>query len=153
MSAPVPPKSLSPAEKENWNKFINFVATQKMAGNPVLDQRNKQVGMSLLQKFNYANPNSALDTNIVPRVQQELQNYRQGLIQQWKAGKIQSDAKSEDEIMPGISPVDGWPGTKTLSSKFPSAQVTVTTPTGTTTKDYGLNTDQYDKDRGLTSNK
>lgn len=153
MSTPVPPKPLTPAEKANWNKFVEFVSAQKMTNNPVLDQRNKQVGMSLLQKFNYANPSNSLDTNIIPRVQQDLQNYRSGLVNQWKAGKIQSDAKSENEIMPNISLVDGWPGTKTLSSKFPSAQVTVTTPTGTTVKDYGLNTDQFDKDRGLASNK
>lgn len=128
-----PKPKLTPKEKENWNKFIDFVSMQKMGNNPILNQRNKQVGMGLIQKFNYSNPDVALSPDIVPRVQQEIQDYRNNLIQQWKAGKLQPSTpiKDESEIMPDVSPVDGWPGTKTLSYKFPTATVTVN---GDTTK-------------------
>lgn len=142
-------KPLTAGEKTNWNRFIGFVEANNMKGNPILDQRNKQVGYSLLQKFNLANPKDALPLDIVPKVQQNLQDYRSDLINQWKAGKLQTDAKTEDEIMPGLSPVDSWPGSKTLSHRFPTAQVTVTTPTSTTVKNYGVNTDGFDRDRGV----
>lgn len=145
---PNPP--LTADTKSRWNKFIDFVANQKMAGNPTLDQRNKQVGMGLLQKFNFANPQQALPLNIVPQVQQEMQDYRNNLVQNWKAGKAQVDGvKSENDIMPSLSKVDGWPGTLTLAQKFPVAQATVTTPSGTATKNYGTDLAQYNSDRGI----
>lgn len=148
------PPGLTPAQKASWNKFIDFVAMQKMANNPILDQRNKQVGMSLLQKYNYTNPNDVLPTDIVPKVQQELQDYRTDLVNKWKSGKAVIDgAKKEEEVMPNLSVVDGWPGTKTLSSKFPNATMTTTTPKGTTIKDYGTDIEAYNKDRGLANNK
>jgi len=137
-NTPQIPPDLTAAQKANWNKFIDFVANQKMAGNPTLDQRNKQVGMGLLQKFNYANPQQALPLTIVPQVQQSLQSYRNELVNNWKAGKAHVDGvKTEDDIMPNLSQTDGWPGTKTLSSRFPVASMTTTTPTGTTTKNLG----------------
>ncbi len=149
------PNPLTPEEKNKWNKFISFVEANKMTNNPTLDQRNKSVGMGLLQKFNIANPKDALPLDIVPRVQSDLQDYRSNLVNQWKAGKIAPDTsiKSEADIMPQISPVDGWPGTKTLSSKFPTATVTVTTPVSKTVRDYGTDVSQYDKDHNLVVNK
>ena len=146
------PTPLTPDVKNRWNKFIDFVKVNNMTNNPILDQRNKQVGMSLLQKFNFANPKDALPTDIVPKVQAELQNYRTNLVNQWKAGKTApiDGVKTEDDIMGGISKIDGWPGTKTLSSKFPVASMTIVTPTGTTKKDYGTDLDSYNKDAGAT---
>lgn len=149
------PNPLTPEEKGKWNKFIDFVGANKMTGSPLLDQRNKSIGMGLLQKFNMSNPKDALPLDVVPRVQADLQDYRTNLVNQWKAGKISpnADVKTEADVMPGISPVDGWPGTKTLSSKFPTASVTITTPVSKTVKDYGTDTESYDKDHGLSSNK
>lgn len=139
--------------KNKWNKFLDFVEANKMKGSPLLDQRNKSVGMTLLQKFNMNNPKDALPLDIIPKVQQSLQDYRNNLVNQWKAGKMQADIKSPDEIMSGISPVDGWPGTKTLSSRFPTASVTIVTPDSTTKKNYGTDTQKFDTDRGLVVNK
>lgn len=136
-------KPLSDSEKQNWNKFIQFVSDQKMNNNPDLDRRDKSVGMGLIQAYNAANPKATLPTDIVPRVQTDLQNYRSNLVNQWKQGKLQADVKNESEIMPGISAVDSWPGTKTLSSRFPVAVATV----NGAVKDYGVNTQGYDKDR------
>lgn len=147
LNQPTPPAKLTPAQKANWNKFVDFVAAQRMNNMGVLDQRNKQVGMSLLQKFNMANPSAALPTTIVPQVQQEIQDYRTNLINQWKAGKVApiDGVKTEADIMPNASPVDGWPGSKTLTHRFPVAT--------TATKNYGTDVDSYDKDRGLASTK
>jgi len=142
----MPTTPLTPEQKARWNRFIDFVQEQKV--NPaVLDQRNKQVGLGLLQKFNMTFPKDALPLEIIPQVQTDLQNYRTNLISQWKSGKIApiEGVKTEADIMPNISPVDSWPGSKTLSSRFPIAK--------TDTKDYGTNVDQFDKDHGLVSTK
>lgn len=141
----VDPPVLSIEDKQRWNGFIHYLSVNKLNKNPDLDKRDVSLGMTLLNQYNKENPKSAVDPSIIPRVQNELQLYRANLVKQWKAGKIQSDVKSEAEIMPGISSVDGWPGTKTLSSAFPEAH--------TDAKDYGLNVDAFDKDRGLASNK
>lgn len=138
-------KKLTPAQKSSWNKFIGFVEANNMKGNPILDQRNKQVGLSLLQRFNLANPKDALPTDIVPRVQQELQDYRTNLVNQWKAGRVApiEGVKTEDDIMPNLSKVDSWPGSKTLSSRFPTA---VLTNLDGSKKDYGTDIESYTKD-------
>ncbi len=137
---------LTPLQRQQWNRFIDYVAAQKV--NPAtLDQRNKQVGLGLLQKYNMTNPKDALPLDIVPKVQQDLQDYRTNLISQWKTGKIApiEGVKTEADIMSGISPVDSWPGSKTLSSRFPVAK--------SDTKDYGTDVESFDKSQGLASNK
>lgn len=140
-----PKPKLTPAQRSQWNQFIDFVEMQKMAGNPALDQRNKNVGLMLLNKFNMANPKMQITPDIIPVVQQEIQDYRNAALQKIKAGQAAYDGKEED-FMPNLSVVDGWPGTKTLSTRFPGATLTVATPTGTTTKSYGQDTESYDRD-------
>lgn len=138
---------LSPAQKNDWNRFIDFVDKEGFKGNPTLDDKNKQLGNYLMQKFQSLNPKTTITYNDVPRVQQELQNYRTDVVNQWKANKsIVPDAKSEDEIMPGLSGVDGWFGSKTSSHKFPTATYSRTENGQTTTTNYGTDTQRYDAD-------
>ncbi len=138
------PPPLTPQQRAAWNQFIDYVAAQKMAGHPSLDQRNMQVGMDLLGKFNKAYPNQALPPEIVPQVQQEMNDYRTAMLERIKSGKAQFNGKPE-EFMPNLSATDGWPGTKTLSSKFPAWIESRTTPKGTTTVDSGPSYGDYDK--------
>ena len=138
---------MTPEMKQRWNHFIDFVQAQRI--NPaMLDQRNKQVGMGLLQKFNTANPQSALPLDVVQKAQQDMQDYRNDLVSKWKAGKVApiDGVKTESDIMGGISPVDGWPGSKTLSSKFPIA--TLNNSNGTKTS-FGTDLDAYDAKVGV----
>lgn len=139
-----PKPKLTPQERQRWNSFIDYVAAQKMAGHPSLDQRNQSVGMSLLSGFNKAYPQQALPADIVPTVQAELNDYRTAMLERIKSGKASFDGKPE-EFMPNLSATDGWPGTKTLSSKFPAWIDTKTTPTGTTTVNNGPSYGDYDK--------
>lgn len=153
-SKPQQPPKLTPKQKEAWNKFIDFVATQKMTGHPSLDQRNKNVGMGLLQTFNLKNPDSALPLEIVPIVQRELNDYRNEALAKWKSGKaVIEGVKTDEDFMPNLSAVDGWPGTKTLSSKFPGATLTVKTDKGTEVKQFGQDHESYNKAIGMAKNK
>lgn len=144
--AMIPPKGLSPDDKNRWNKFVEYVAKQGQANNPQLDQRNKQLGMSLLQRFNYANPQDALPMDIVKNVQQEIHNYRTDLVNKWKKDPtvINEPIKDESEIMSKISPVDGWPGTLTLSHKFPVGTLTEVKDGKKTVQNFGTDLSKYD---------
>lgn len=135
-------------QRARWNKFQDFVAANKMAGSPILDQRNKQIGMGLLQKFNMQNPESSLPLDVVPRVQQDLQDYRTDLVNKWKAGKVApiEGVKTEADIMSNLSPVDGWPGSKTLSSRYPVAMLT---GSDGSKKDFGVNIEGYNQAAGV----
>lgn len=131
------------AKKENWNRFIDYLEKAGYKGSTALDNKDTNLGKTLIAKYNSLYPKQAVNYEDVPAVQTELQNYRQSLVNKWKAGKANSDGvKSEDEIMPGLSQVDGWLGSKTSSYRFPSATLT---HTDGTKQNFGVNTDLYDQ--------
>lgn len=143
---PVPP--LTNQQKQDWNGFIDFVDKSGYKGNPVLDDRNQQLGSYLMQKYRSLNPKATITYQDVPRVQSALQEYRTNLVNQWKAGKVapMEGVKTEADIMPQLSEVDGWLGSKTSSHRFP---VAVATNADGTKTNYGVNTAAYDKERGI----
>lgn len=140
----VPP--LNTQQKNDWNNFIDFVDKQGYKGNPVLDDRNKQLGLFLMQKYKSLNPKTSVTYQDVPRIQQELQDYRNTLVGQYKKGLVAPDesVKTEADIMPNLSPVDGWLGSKTSSHKFP---VAVATNAQGQTQNFGTNVQAYDQAR------
>lgn len=141
----VPP--LTPQQKADWNNFLDFTQKEGYMGNPILDDRNKNLGNYLMQKYRALNPHATITYNDVPRVQQELQDYRNNLVNQYKSGHaVMDDIKSEDEIMPGLSPADGWLGSKTSSHRFPVAALTVNNNGKVATTNYGTDTQKYDAD-------
>lgn len=135
--------ALPPQKKENWNNFIDYLDKAGYKGSAALDNRDTNLGKTLVAKYNTLYPKQAISYEDVPTVQAELQKYRQTLVDKWKAGKSTSDGvKSEDEIMPGLSKVDGWLGSKTSSYRFPVATMT---HTDGTKQNFGVNTDIYDQ--------
>lgn len=132
---------LSNEQKTHWNLFQDYLKRVGYAGSPKLDDRTMTLGQGLLNKFNQANPGSQIRYEDVPRIQAELQAYRQQLVDQWKKNPAVTDAKTEAEILPGLSPVDGWLGSKTSSFKFPGA--TLTNSDGTV-QNFGVDTKAYD---------
>lgn len=144
VKAPTPPP-LNNQQKSDWNGFLDFVDKSGYRGSPLLDQKDKNMGMFLFQKYQSLNPHTTITYNDVPRVQSELQNYRNDLVNKYKSGKVQIDGiKSEDEIMPDLSVADGWLGSKTSSHKFPVATLTQTNNDGTTVTNFGTNLQAYD---------
>lgn len=145
-STPVPP--LTNQQKQDWNGFLDFVDKQGYKGNPVLDDRNQQLGSYLMQKYRSLNPKATITYQDVPRVQSELNQYRTNLVNQWKAGKVapMEGVNTEADIMPGLSSVDGWLGSKTSSHKFP---VAIATNSDGSKQNYGVDVAAYDKARGI----
>ncbi len=135
-----PPPGLTPQQRMAWNMFIDYLDKQGVKGSPLLDQRDKNLGQYYFQKFASTNPGIPITYNDVPKIQAELQDYRTNLVNQWKSGKAKIDSiKTEDEIMPQLSAVDGWLGSKTSSYKYPVYTQSVTKNGNTATTDHGTN--------------
>lgn len=128
-------------KKAAWNHFIDFMREKGYAGSTALDDRSTKLGEGLMAQYNKQFPKSPITYADVANVQAALQQYRQDLVNRWKSGQATADIKSADEIMPGISKVDGWLGSKTSSYKFPTAVV----DHNGTNIDFGTNTELYDK--------
>jgi hypothetical protein len=138
---PPTPPPLTNQQKTDWNSFLDFTDKEGYKGNPILDDRSKQLGQYLMQKYRTLNPKATITYDDVPRVQQSLQDYRNQVVQKWRADHSVMPVKSEDEIIPGLSDVDGWLGSKTSSHKFPVGGIT---NTDGSIQQYGTNTAAYD---------
>lgn len=79
-SPPLQPLSLE--QRAMWNNFIGYLKQKGMQGNSALDDRNKALGQQLMTQYALQNPSFTLKYSDVPRVQQDIQNYRQQLINQ-----------------------------------------------------------------------
>ncbi len=133
---------LTPSQKQEWNGFIDYLEKSGYKGSPQLDNKNTALGASLLEQYRKVNPKFSLTYDNVRDVQQDLQDYRKSMIDQYKQGKIVVDGiKSEDEIMPGLSDVDGWLGSKTSSWRFPKA---VLKESKGSVKDFGTDLAAYE---------
>lgn len=140
--------ALTPQAKSKWNQFVDYLDKSGYKGNALLDDRNKGLGVRLMNQYKNINPSFDLNYEQVKQVQQELQDYRSKVVQDYKAGKVKIDGiKSPDEFMADLSPADGWLGSKTSSHKFPVAMLTKTDPTGTQTQNFNTDIAAYDAAR------
>jgi hypothetical protein len=118
-----PPPPLTLEQRQHWNDFVDYLDKQGYKGSSALDNKNMALGQNLLDKYNQMRPQNKIDYGDIARVQQEIQDHRTNLVNMWKKDPkvITTPIKSEAEIMPNISPVDGWLGSKTSSWRFPIA--------------------------------
>lgn len=114
-SNPATNRRLTPQEMQQWNMFLNYVKEQGYEGSPDLNQRNKNLGSTLFSQFKKVNPNITIGYDIVPSVQQEMQLLKENV---QGFAKRRNDPNA-DNLMTGISPVDGWFGSKTSQFRFP----------------------------------
>lgn len=131
---------LSNEQKQQWNAYIDYLDKRGMKGSPALDNRDTGLSQQLFNEYKTQNPHFSLTYDQVPQVQQDLQDYRGQLVNKWKANPAIADVKSADEIMPNLSDVDGWLGSKTSAHKYP---VAVLNNNGTQ-QNYGTNIAAYD---------
>lgn len=141
---------LTPKQRQDWNSFIDYLDKSGYKGNPMLDDRDKKLGQFLFEKYRHETPGVTITYQDIPRIQQSMQDIRKDAVNMYKTGKAQFDVKSEDEIMPNISAVDGWLGSKTSSHKFPVAVATVNNQGNVTTTNYGTDMERYNKEHGKT---
>ncbi len=107
--------------KQEWNNYVGWMASKGMKGKPELD--TNELGFKMLDQYKKENPSTILSREHILPIQKEFQTYRQKSLENIKAGKAKFDGKEED-FMPGLSKLDGYPGMNTTSYTFPSATVT-----------------------------
>jgi len=128
---------LTTEQRAQWNAYIDYLQAKGMKGNPALDNRDTKLSQQMFDSYKAQNPHFTLTYDQVPQVQKDLLDYRAQLVNKWKANPaVVPDAKTEEDIMPDLSPADGWLGSKTSSHKYPVAQLNQTS--------YGTNLNAYD---------
>lgn len=110
------PKPLEPKQREDWNNYVNWLEKKGYKGSPLLDKKETGLARNLFDQFIKENPKSTINYETVKSVQYEMQKLRDAA-QGFAARRNDPNAKN---IMSGVSKLDGWPGSKTTSFKFPS---------------------------------
>lgn len=113
---PVTPRQLKPEELTQWNQFLDYVKAKGYEGSEELNNRSKALGESLFNDFRKENKNITIGYDIVPHVQTEMTKLRDNARDFAK----RHNQAGWEKIMEGISPVDGWFGSKTSQYRFPN---------------------------------
>lgn len=71
-------KPLSSIQRRDWNEFLDYLQEQGAAGSKDLDQTDKNVGKTYIEKYRKEHPNTTVSEDIIPFVQYEQQAFRTG---------------------------------------------------------------------------
>ena len=78
---PAPPKNykpLSASQRRDWNDMLDSMQKDGLAGSKDLDQPDKNVGKSYIEKYRKEHPNTSITEDLVPSIQYEQQAFRTG---------------------------------------------------------------------------
>lgn len=71
-------KQTSPEQRRDWNDFLDYLQGQGIAGSKDLDQPDKNVAKSYIEKYKKENPHSSVSEELIPSIQYEQQAFRTG---------------------------------------------------------------------------
>lgn len=108
------PEPLTPRKMKEWNMVVDFLKSEGYAGSLELD-KDKSLGQALLNKLKKQDPSISITYDDVLTVQRDMQKLQQNM-QEFETRKGNPNAK---KIMGGISPPDGFLGSKTSLWKYP----------------------------------
>ena len=77
---------LSPETKANWNKYLSWLDQKKMKGKPELDKGG--LGNQLFNQYLKENPESGLNTSVIPKIRKAYLDMRNQGLEDIKSGKI-----------------------------------------------------------------
>jgi len=126
----VVPPEVDDGTKAEWNKYVLWLEKKGLKGHASLDSGDN--GLRVLEAYRKENPSTTLTKETVPVIQQGFQQYRAKALADIKAGKASGPEDPDNNFMPGLSKIDGIPGSMTTSYMFPEARLTkiVTAPSG-----------------------
>ncbi len=110
-----PPAPLTQQQRQEWNDYVSWLEKKGYKGSPLLDKKDTGLATGLFNQFKKERPNISLSLDHVKSVQSEMENLANA-VRGFEARRGNPNAKN---IMQGTSKVDGWPGSKTTSFKFP----------------------------------
>ena len=104
--------------REAWNTYVDFLDKKGLKGSASLDKDD--FGGKMIDEFKKLNPETPISRDIIVPIQKEFQNYRKFRLDQIKKGELKfNDGVDENNFMRALSVVDGIPGQRTTSFKFP----------------------------------
>lgn len=115
------PVGISSQDMAKWNQFIDYNKAKGYSGMKELDH-DPALRAKIFNEYNKANPDKAVSQDMVSKVQEEIQNYKNKSLDAIQKGKqMLSEGVTPTNYMKGISKVDNVYGSKTSSWKFPEA--------------------------------
>jgi hypothetical protein len=115
------PKELTPQQRKEWNAYVDYLEKKGYKGSPQLDKKDTGLATGLFNQFKKENPNISLSLDHIKTVQTEMESLANAA-RNFEARRGNPNAP---QIMAGTSKVDGWPGSKTTSFKFPDMEKSV----------------------------
>lgn len=115
--------SITNQHRTDWNSYVDWLEKKKLKGAPQLDKNN--YGFTILDEYRKENPNTTISKDLITPIQEEFSNYRNWSLEQIKQKKAQlAPGTTPENYMRALSVVDGIPGQRTTSFKFPEAYLT-----------------------------
>lgn len=124
--------------RRGWNNYTDWLDKKGLKGSPELDKND--LGLQMIDQYRTENPATPITRDMVIPIQKEFQNYRNYSLDQVKQGKASfAPNTNEGNFMKSLSIIDGIPGQRTTSFKFPEAYLQqFDAKKGTSTIDKGF---------------
>ena len=119
---PTVPPVMDDKVKTAWNDYTNYLGKRGLKGSASLDAGNN--GLNALEAYRKENPSSILTKEHIPLIQKALSDYRTKSLALIKSGKATGPDNPDENFMPGLSKVDGIPGSLTTNYQFPAENIT-----------------------------
>lgn len=147
--APKGYKKRTKEQREAWNSLLDYVEQKGMASSPELDERDKNLSISLINEFNKANPKKKISPDEIQHYQYELSSINDYTFPQIVTSKpeyaeiwgkrMYNDPYNKDFVNKYRSKVDNWFGQETSTQYYPQYKFT----DGKKEIDYGVDYDKY----------
>lgn len=112
------PVTITNKTRTDWNNYVDWLEKKALKGSALLDKDG--FGFKMIEQYKKENPETTITKDAVVPIQKEFQKYRQYALDQVDKGKvILGDGVTKDNFLRALSIVDGIPGQRTTSYKFP----------------------------------
>lgn len=126
--APAPPagyKQPSLQNRQDWNRFLDYLEANKVGGSADLDKRDQSLGMTWLNKYRALNPKTSITPDLIPSIQYDQYMLRKGdTYPSLTPEQLQYVRKGLNPAYMSrpVSAVDGWLGSITSKLYYPLAR-------------------------------
>ncbi len=103
-----------------WNKYIDWLASKGLRGDESLDHGGK--GVEMVKQYMAEHPGTILSPEVIDDIQEEFAKYKDWSLKEIDAGRANfAPGTSKENYMRALSIIDGIPGQRTTTFKFPES--------------------------------